>query len=94
MLPRMFGVLELRESPESPSLAVLDCMEELLLLEVASLSKVLSFIVSDVLISNSLGNATLKIESVGTLGVDSSKPPYIISCLSCSQHPCLNLCML
>jgi len=48
-----------------------DCTEELLLFEVASLSKLFNFAVNEELLSKSLGRETLKMESVGTLGVDS-----------------------
>jgi hypothetical protein len=40
-------------------------------LDVASLSIILSLAVREELLSNSLGSATLKIESVGMLGVES-----------------------
>jgi hypothetical protein len=73
-LPLIFGVLELREIPDYPINCgdlLAEVVEELLLFEVASISKLLSLAVREELVSKSLGSATLKMESVGTLGVES-----------------------
>lgn len=64
------------------------------LLDIVSASEFLSFAVRVGLPSKSLVRDTLKIESVGILGVDSSKPPYTISCFSCIHEQCLKRCML
>lgn len=62
---------------------------EPLLLEPVSPSEFLSLAVRVGLDSKSLVRDTLKIESVGMFGVESSNPPYTISCLSCIQEQCL-----
>ena len=65
--PLIFGVVGVLLSPTRSRT---EETEELLLLEAVSKSKVFSLEVREGLLSNNFPKLTLKIESVGTLGVD------------------------
>jgi hypothetical protein len=71
----MFGVLGALDRPDSPNLPVVELIEEVLLVDRFSMSRLRSLAVREGLMLNIIGRLTLKIESVGMLGVDSSKPP-------------------
>ena len=77
--PLIFGVVGVLVSP---TLSRTELTEEVLLFDAVSKSRFFNLEVSEALLSNNFPNETLKMESVGTLGVERSNPPYIISCLS------------
>ena len=71
MPPLILGVLGVLCSLDSPTLYLTELTEEVLLLEAVSNYKFLSLAVREGLVSNSFESETLKMESVGILGVDS-----------------------
>lgn len=70
----MLGVVGVLAALDSPT-RFCEVTDEVLLLEEVSKSASLSLLVSEGLVSNNFCRPTLKIESVGMLGVESSKPP-------------------
>lgn len=69
------GVLGVLTAGDYPALSLTEFTELLLPVDKLSDSMLLSLVDKEGFFSNNLERLTLKIESVGMLGVDNSKPP-------------------